>query len=451
VSQAAPGFDTTPQLRLAFYGDDFTGSTDTLATLSEAGLRAMLFLRVPTAEQLQFAGPLDALGIAGAARSMAPDAMRAELEPVGRFFASLRVPILQYKTCSTFDSAPHVGSIGVAVDVLRRVAPSPLVAIVGGQPNLGRYCVFANLFAAVSSGGSVVRIDRHPTMRAHPVTPMHEADLRVHLAAQGLERVANIDATTYELADAAQEAGLERAMFDSPDAVLFDVGRQADLAAIGRLLCRHARKSPLLMVGPSGATQALLEYWRQDGASMQLNSVTGRVARISPASGPVFVLAGSLSPTTARQVDAASAYVRNALDAQRVVAQDGAYVDAWIDHAATQLRAGKNVLAYTSHGGDAASAPPKVAHELPTQCGVLLARLMKQSPVRRVGIAGGDTSSHAVKALDIWALSYVGSLAPGVAMCRAHSHAPQLEGVEFMLKGGQMGPDDLFDRLLTGN
>jgi len=36
-------------------------------------------------------------------------------------------------------------------------------------------------------------------------------------------------------------------------------------------------------------------------------------------------------------------------------------------------------------------------------------------------------------------------------MCRAHSHASHLEGVEFMLKGGQMGPDDLFDRLLTGN
>jgi uncharacterized protein YgbK (DUF1537 family) len=82
----------------------------------------------------------------------------------------------------------------------RRVAPNPLVAIVGGQPNLGRYCVFANLFAAVSSGGSVVRIDRHPTMRAHPVTPMHEADLRVHLAAQGLARVVSIDTTTYELA-----------------------------------------------------------------------------------------------------------------------------------------------------------------------------------------------------------------------------------------------------------
>jgi uncharacterized protein YgbK (DUF1537 family) len=81
----------------------------------------------------------------------------------------------------------------------------------------------------------------------------------------------------------------------------------------------------------------------------------------------------------------------------------------------------------------------------------VLARILQQMPLRRVGIAGGDTSSHAVKALDIWALSHVGSLAPGVAMCRARSGTPQLDGAELMLKGGQMGPDDLFDLLLTGD
>jgi uncharacterized protein YgbK (DUF1537 family) len=183
---------------------------------------------------------------------------------------------------------------------------------------------------------------------------------------------------------------------------------------------------------------------------MDLSSAPARVKRISPATAPVFVLAGSLSPTTARQLDSASAYVRSPLDAQRVIARDRAYLDAWIAKAATQLQAGKNVLAYTC-SADVAAGPPSLAHDLAAQCGVLLARLMQLVPLRRVGIAGGDTSSHAVKALDIWALSHVGGLAPGVAMCRAHSHASHLEGVEFMLKGGQMGPDDLFDRLLTGN
>ena len=39
-----------------WYGDDFTGATDTLAVLAQAGLRAMLFLGVPGNEALAAAG-----------------------------------------------------------------------------------------------------------------------------------------------------------------------------------------------------------------------------------------------------------------------------------------------------------------------------------------------------------------------------------------------------------
>ncbi|HEY6136032.1 MAG TPA: four-carbon acid sugar kinase family protein, partial [Rubrivivax sp.] len=45
-------------LRYAWYGDDFTGASDTLATLAVAGRRALLFLGVPTAAQRAAAGPL---------------------------------------------------------------------------------------------------------------------------------------------------------------------------------------------------------------------------------------------------------------------------------------------------------------------------------------------------------------------------------------------------------
>ena len=81
------------RLRHTWYGDDFTGASDTLATLAGAGLRAMLFLGVPSPRHVAAAGPLDALGIAGAARAMDAAAMRAELEPVARFLASLRAPV----------------------------------------------------------------------------------------------------------------------------------------------------------------------------------------------------------------------------------------------------------------------------------------------------------------------------------------------------------------------
>ncbi len=64
-----------------WYGDDFTGATDTLAELAARGMRALLFLGLPDAARLERAGPLDAVGIAGATRAMAPDAMAAALRP----------------------------------------------------------------------------------------------------------------------------------------------------------------------------------------------------------------------------------------------------------------------------------------------------------------------------------------------------------------------------------
>jgi uncharacterized protein YgbK (DUF1537 family) len=157
-----------PSPRYGWYGDDFTGATDTLATLAERDFRALLFLGVPTEAQLAAAGPLDAIGIAGATRAMAPGAMAMELREAGRFFAGRGLDILHYKCCSTFDSAPHVGSIGAAVRALRPYFPNPLLPIVGGQPNLGRYCIFGNLRAPHRPPPDDERPPRHANGRGGP-------------------------------------------------------------------------------------------------------------------------------------------------------------------------------------------------------------------------------------------------------------------------------------------
>ncbi|MDB5938737.1 MAG: type effector Hrp-dependent outer domain protein [Polaromonas sp.] len=435
-----PGSD----LKIAYYGDDFTGATDTLATAARAGLRSLLFLGLPTPAQLARAGPLDCLGIAGAARAMTPDEMRVELEPVGRLFAQLGAPVMHYKTCSTFDSAPHVGSIGAAIDILQPHAGNPLVAIVGGQPNLRRFCVFGNLFAAAD--GAICRIDRHPTMRQHPVTPMHEADLRLHLTRQGLADVRLIDYTDIEQGDDALDLQLQALLQAQPGAVLFDVANTADLAPVGRLIWQRARRQRLLAAGPSSVVQALAAHW-QTATAQPENA-------IAPAGGPVLVLAGSLSPMTARQVQAATSYEHLRLDAARL-AQDTAYRSQTARRIAARLGQGKHVLASTSAGPCAEVAPvlqPSLpdGRALALACGDLLAQVLDITPLQRLGIAGGDTSSHAVQALDAWGLSYQALLAPGVALCRLHSDRPSLDGLEIMLKGGQMGGETLFEELLAG-
>jgi uncharacterized protein YgbK (DUF1537 family) len=97
-----------------------------------------------------------------------------------------------------------------------------------------------------------------------------------------------------------------------------------------------------------------------------------------------------------------------------------------------------------------ASAGQPPARDVAQLCGHLLARVLELAPgVRRVGVAGGDSSSHAVRALGLWGMSHVGQLAPGVPLVRAHAHEARMDGVELMLKGGQMGPVDLFTHLIA--
>jgi uncharacterized protein YgbK (DUF1537 family) len=435
-----------PAPAVVYYGDDFTGATDTLGTAARAGLRALLFLKTPDAARLERAGPLDVLGIAGAARAMTPEEMQAELAPVAALFRSLGARVLHYKTCSTFDSAPHIGSIGAAVRALRGAVEQPWTAIVGGQPNLGRHCLFGNLFAAAGSGGEVFRIDRHPTMSRHPVTPMHEADLRRHLAKQGLADVRCVPFTAASQGPDALGEALQHALRSpAPDTVLFDVADAPQLAAVGHVLWAQARRATLLAVGPSSVVDALAA-----GAIGAHTDARADRPLVAPAQGPVLVLAGSLSPVTARQVAAARSFDIVWLDAPGLARQDAATLARHARDIAHGLAEGRNVLA-CSRPPEQIPPPAGVdAQALARAGGTLLAGVLATVPLRRVGVAGGDTSSHGVQALDAWGLSYVADMGAGTSLCRVHSDAAALDGLEIMLKGGQMGSDDVFERLVHG-
>ena len=98
-------------LVLSYYGDDFTGSTDVMESLSFAGVKTVLFLEPPTEAQIARFYKIRAVGVAGRTRSMAPGDMVRELRPVYEAFKALHTPIVHYKTCSTFDSAPYIESV----------------------------------------------------------------------------------------------------------------------------------------------------------------------------------------------------------------------------------------------------------------------------------------------------------------------------------------------------
>lgn len=456
--------------KLAFYGDDFTGSTDALEVLACAGLRCALFLRVPDAAMLREAGPLDAIGVAGASRAMSPAEMDTQLAPVLAGLAQLGAPIVHYKVCSTFDSSPAIGSIGRVMELSRAGFGDAAIPLVMATPALGRYGVFGQLFARSGTDGRVHRIDRHPIMSVHPVTPMHEADLARHLGAQTAMRFETFTLPLFEREAPEREAELNRlAEAAQGGALLFDGSTAAHLTETGRLLERLARgrERPMFCVGGSGVEHALTQWWREAGRLPSGAAVHDRFEAVPQ----VLALSGSASPLSALQIDAALAegFVELPVDAAALVAGTGAdgELARLADSALRSLRAGRSVMLHTARGPqdpriaamlDALAAQgldrEHARHEggrrLGQRLGELAEALLRAHPLQRLVVSGGDTSSLVMQRLSPDALRVAVRLAPGAPLCRAVSPQPHLARLEIALKGGQMGQADYFVRALRG-
>ncbi len=70
--------------------------------------------------------------------------------------------------------------------------------------------------------------------------------------------------------------------------------------------------------------------------------------------------------------------------------------------------------------------------------------------LRRVVVAGGDSSGEVASALGVQALTMAAQLAPGAPLCRAASRDARRDGLELVLKGGQMGAEDFFGTARDG-
>jgi uncharacterized protein YgbK (DUF1537 family) len=414
-----------------YYGDDFTGSTDALEALASNGVETVLFLDPPSDEMLARFPGCRAIGVAGESRSRDPEWMSAHLPQIFTRLSELRAGVCHYKVCSTFDSSPEAGSIGRALEIGQDVFRTPWVPVVVAAPHLGRYVLFGNLFAA--GGRGIHRIDRHPTMRCHPVTPMEEADLRLHLGRQTSRKVELLDILSLSSEDA--EKQLDTLVATRPSVVLFDGLDNRTLRTSGRLLWNRRPASHSFAVGSSGLIQALVHCWRERGDIVPTYSME----QPQPMERLV-VVSGSCSPVTEGQIRWAATHGF----ADIRVDVSGCDVSSALNAALAALSTGESVVLYTALGAKDRNAE-EGGEKLGRKLGALLRDVLIRSGVRRAIVAGGDTSSHAVKQLEIEALTFAGLTTPGAPLCRCHARGNPLDGLELVLKGGQMGPENFFE------
>jgi uncharacterized protein YgbK (DUF1537 family) len=428
---------------LSFYGDDFTGSTDVMESLAMNGVPTVLFTRIPNAdEQARFAS-FKAVGIAGASRSQTPQWMDEHLPRHFAWLKQLGARFCHYKVCSTFDSAPHVGNIGRAIEIGREVFRQSVTPLVVGAPQLKRYTAFGHLFAGYQ--GQTYRIDRHPVMSRHPVTPMDEADLRLHLARQ---TALPIDLVPVNLVG--NDAAVDAVVAGARGILLFDVFDMATQADVGRQLLRLSDRLGPLVAGSSGVSYALVKALGSAPASFPA----------LPAADRIIAVSGSCSPTTGRQIKHALAHGFAGVHADPLALAGHdceAAMARIIAEANHDLGEGRSVLVYTAldpemERGSGLDAIPGGHHRVGQALGRIARATISAHGLTRAILAGGDTSSHALGELDVFALTTRLPLpaTPGSPVCTAASADPALDGLEIAMKGGQVGADDYVVALRDG-
>jgi uncharacterized protein YgbK (DUF1537 family) len=138
-----------------------------------------------------------------------------------------------------------------------------------------------------------------------------------------------------------------------------------------------------------------------------------------------------------------------------------ALLDPTLDRLTEHLRAGRSVILHSSLGAN--DPRTRTLNELFTKLkvdreqfrsltaqsiGEALGRVgrsvLEQVKIRRVLVAGGDTSSYAGRALGIEAIEMITPLCPGAPLCRAFAPNSSADGIEINFKGGQVGFDNYF-------
>ncbi|NOT62103.1 MAG: four-carbon acid sugar kinase family protein, partial [Acidobacteria bacterium] len=419
------------------------------------GVRSVLFLAPPVRELLAEKFPdIEAVGVAGASRAMTPHQMEAALPATFAALRSLGARLFHYKVCSTFDSSPRIGSIGKVFEIGQRIFDSKFVPLLVGAPVLKRYCVFGNLFAAI--GADTFRLDRHPMISRHPVTPMQESDLRRHLAEQTDAPIALFD--LLQQSGAAHEVD-ERFMAvccgtgyePVPPIVLFDTLDDERLKTAGRLIWESDAR---FVIGSSGVEYALAAHWQRPRVTYPS---AGAVERL-------IVIAGSCSTATRAQIEWAEAngYASLRMDAAALLSDSDNERARLRQAALPLLETARGLVLYSARGpNDALMQASKdalqqsgfdeltIRERLGEQQGLLLRELLQASGLRRACVAGGDTSSHVVSQLGITALELLTPMFPGSPLCRAYADG-EFDGLQLAMKGGQHGRPDYFECVRKG-
>jgi uncharacterized protein YgbK (DUF1537 family) len=415
---------------LGVIADDFTGASDIANTLAKGaggvrGLATTQFLGTPSVN----ASPACEAGVISLkSRSIQP------AEAVQKSLAALRWLQAQgcqqfvFKYCSTFDSTCD-GNIGPVGEALADALGANGIVACPAFPATGRTLYMGHLFV-----GDMQLSES--SLRMHPLNPMTDSDLRRWLKHQSTKAVGFVPWSCVRQGSEAIRSALDAAARRGEGLVIVDAITDEDLLAIGEACAGAA-----LITGGSGVALGLPRNFRRAG----LAGTSSGLFRPTP--GPEAILVGSCSRTTISQI----AYHAKRHPVYHVAVDDVMNGDVSVANLVDFIRAneGRSPLVCSSD-------KPELVKVIQSRHGIgavaraldrLFADTAKElvlSGIRRLVVAGGETSGAVVSALTLQALAIGPEIAPGVPALSAMSDVP----LALALKSGNFGAPDFFEKAL---
>jgi 3-dehydrotetronate 4-kinase len=411
---------------LGAIADDFTGATDLCSMLVRGGMRTVQLIGVPTPDD----PPPVADAIVVALKSRTAPVRQAVTESLAalEWLRNAGARQFFFKYCSTFDSTDQ-GNIGPVADALVAALGCGFALACPAFPANARSVYQGHLFV----GGTLLN---ESGMENHPLTPMTDANLVRVLSRQTNGTVGLVNFATVEQGAQAIRQAMTALKEQGRRYAIVDAVSDAHLIAIGEAAASHA-----LITGGSGVAMGLPANFRRAG----LLPASTDAAALETLDGSAAVLAGSCSRATLAQLGFARSHL-DVLELDPLSTPDAATLSSNAIAWAAGRLGGKPVVI-------AASAPPDKVAALQGKLGresagaliedtmARIAEALVSRGVRRMVVAGGETSGAVVSRLGVRRLRIGAEIDPGVPWTLAEGNGvPML----LALKSGNFGATDFF-------
>ncbi|MDK1492668.1 four-carbon acid sugar kinase family protein [Sinorhizobium sp. 7-81] len=420
---------------LGTIADDYTGASDLANTLTKNGLTTVQTVGIPDPS---LALPdVDAVVVSLKIRSVPADEAVVAAGQAEQWLRDHGAGHVLYKICSTFDST-DAGNIGPVTEALSTAAGGGVVLVTPAFPETGRTVYLGHLFVGTEP------LNESP-LKDHPLNPMHDANLVRVMARQSRGRIGLVDLATVSTGAPAVRARLDTLRAEGVTAAIADAIFERDLEILGEA----ALKTPV-STGASGLGLGLARAVVRSGRVPP--KATAAADAIRPVGGHAAIIAGSCSKATLRQLAVAEQSMPVLrLDPEKLLTAASDEISAALAWAGERRDAGPVIIA--------ASATPEAVSRLQSRYGreisgraieaatsAIAAELVARG-VRRLVVAGGETSGAAVDQLAIPAFLIGPEIAPGVPVLRTIGN-PQGDML-LALKSGNFGGEDFFAAALS--